>query len=80
LGAELLGVQNAYVLPEGPNQFYLHAAKLRFLPRSIKSATGSEEEPILGCLRRLSMMQAQATRWKAPEKPYGLPVDKGPVH
>jgi hypothetical protein len=69
LAAELLGVQNAYVLPHGPNQFYLHAAKLIFLPLSIKSATGSEEEPILALLRRLSMMQAKATTWKAPEKP-----------
>ncbi len=32
LAAELLGVQNAYALPEGPNRLSFHAVKLWPLP------------------------------------------------
>jgi hypothetical protein len=57
LAAELLGVQNAYVLTEGPNRFSFHTAKLWSLHQSIKGATESEEDPFrlgdyLLCVRR----------------------------
>jgi hypothetical protein len=51
LGADLLGVQNAYALPAGPNRFSFHTAKLWTIPLLIKGATGSEEEPITRDIR-----------------------------
>jgi len=46
LTADPLRGQNSYALPEGPTRSSLHTVKLLLGPQPIKSATGSEAEPI----------------------------------
>jgi hypothetical protein len=79
LATKLLGVQNAYALPEGPSRFSFHAATLWPLPQLIKGATESEEEPIkwifpsiMAPIKSLISFKSNSHAKMAPDSGIGL--------